>query len=85
MVVITIKINTMNQTNIKKMLIVNRKKLTDEKWREKVNELGLDHNMKYIQILITSSNYEDPKFLEALETMYKKHQHTKFDTLVVIK
>ena len=36
---------------------VKQKKLVDKKWRDKVNELGLDHNMKYNQIMITSSNY----------------------------
>ena len=45
----------------------NQKKLVDKKWRDKVNELGLDHNMKYNQLLITSSSYEDPKFLNILE------------------
>ena len=30
--------------NIRKVL--NRKKLVVKKWRDKVNELGLDHNMK---------------------------------------
>ena len=29
---------------------VNQKKLVDWKWRDKVNELGLDHNMKHNQI-----------------------------------
>ena len=53
--------NTMNQMSIKKMF--NQKKLVDGKWRDKVNELGLDYNMKYNQIMITSSNYEDIKFL----------------------
>ena len=36
---------------------VKQKKLVDKKWRDRVNELGLDHNMKYNQIMITSSNY----------------------------
>ena len=36
---------------------VKQKKLVDKKWRDKVNELGLDQNMKYNQIIITSSNY----------------------------
>ena len=42
---------------------VKQKKLVDKKWRDKVSELGLDHKMKHNQIIITSSNYEDPKFL----------------------
>ena len=33
-----------NQMNIKKKLI--RKQIVDWKWRDRVNELGLDHNMK---------------------------------------
>ena len=36
---------------------VNQKKLVDGKWRVKVNELGLDYNMKHNQIIITSGNY----------------------------
>ena len=49
------------------------KKLVDEKWRDKVNELGLDHNMKHNQIIISSSDYEDPRFLEALKAMHNIH------------
>ena len=37
---------------------VKQEKLVDKKWRDKVYELGLDHNMKCNQIMITSSNYE---------------------------
>ena len=48
---------------------VNQKKLVDGKWRDKVNELGLDHNMKYNQIMITIRNYEDIKFFNILEEM----------------
>ena len=59
------------------------RKLTDEKWREKVRELGLDHNMKHYQILITSSNYEHPRFLEALEALYNIHPYIKFNTFDV--
>ena len=70
----------MNQMNIKKMLI--RKKLVDGKWRDKVNELGLDHNMKYNQIMITSSNYEDINFLNVVEEMYNIHPHIKFTPLM---
>ena len=80
---ITIKMNTMNQMNIKKMLY--RKKPVDKKWRDKVNELGLDHNMKYNQIMIKSSNYEDIKFLNVLEEMYNIHPHIKFNTFDVVK
>ena len=50
--------------------------------RDKVNELGLDHNMKYSQIMITSSNYEDFKFLNVSEEMYNIHPHIKFKTLM---
>ena len=42
---------------------VKQKKLVDKKWRDKVSELGLDHNMRHNQIIKTSSNYEDPKYL----------------------
>ena len=64
---------------------VNQKKLVDGKWRDKVNELGLDHNMKYNQIMITSSNYEDNEFLNVLEEMYKIPPHIKFNTFDVVK
>ena len=40
------------------------KKLVDDNWRDKVNELGLDHNMKHNQIKISSSEYEDSRFLQ---------------------
>ena len=49
------------------------KKIAHGKWREKVNELRLGHNMKYNQLMIISKTYDDPKFLEALETMYNIH------------
>ena len=62
---------------------VNQKKLVDGNWRDKVNELGLDHNMKYNQLMTTSSNYEDTKFLNVLETMYNIHAHIKFNTFDV--
>ena len=64
---------------------VNQTKLVDGKWRDEVNELGLDHNMKYNQIMITSSNYEDIKFLNLLEAMYNIHPHIKFKTFDVAK
>ena len=64
---------------------VNQKKLVDGKWRDKVNELGLDHNMKYNQIMITISNYEDIKFLNVLEELYNMPPHIKFNTFDVVK
>ena len=63
----------------------NQKKLVDKKWRDKVNELGLDHNMKYNQLIITSSSYEDPKCLNILESLHSIHPHIKFDTFDVVK
>ena len=64
---------------------VNQKKLVDGKWRDKVNELGLDHNMKHNQIIITSSNYEDPKFLNILESLHIIHPHIRFNFFDVVK
>ena len=58
---------------------VNQKKLVDGKWRDRVSELGLDHNMMYNQIMITSSNYEDIKFFNVLGEMYNIHPHIKFN------
>ena len=55
------------------------------KRREKVNELGVDHKMKFNKIMITSGNYDDPKFLKVLETMYNKNPHIKFNIFVVVK
>ena len=52
---------------------VKQKKLVDKKWRDKVNELGLDHNVKHNQIITTSSNYEDHKFLNILESLLNIH------------
>ena len=63
----------------------NQKTLVDKQWRDKVNELGLDHNMKYNQLLITSSSYEDPKFLNILESLHNIHPHIKFNTFDVVK
>ena len=60
----------------------NQKKLVDKKWRDKVSELGIDHNMKHNQIIITSSNYEDSKFLNILESLHNIHPHIKFNTLM---
>ena len=31
---------------------IKEKKLVDEKWRDKVNELGLDHNMNHNQKIV---------------------------------
>ena len=50
-----------------------QKKLVDKKWRDKVNELRLDHNMKYNQIMMTSSNFEDIKLLNLLEAVFNLH------------
>ena len=62
---------------------VKQKKLTDRKWREKVNELGLDHKMKHNQIIIMSSEHEDPKFLNILESLHNIHPYIKFNFDVV--
>ena len=35
--------------------------------------------------MITKGNYEDPKFLKVLETMYNIHPHIKFNTFDVIR
>ena len=35
--------------------------------------------------MITSSNYEDPKFLNVLEEMCNIHPHIKFNTFDVVK
>ena len=64
---------------------VKQKKLVDKKWRDKVCELGLDHIMKHNQIIIPGSNYEDPKFLNILESLHNIHPHTKFNTFDVVK
>ena len=63
----------------------NQKKLVDKKWRDKVNELALDHNMKYNQLIITSRSYEDPKFINALGTLHNIHPHIKLDTFDVVR
>ena len=41
--------------------------------------------MKYNQLLITSSSYEDPKFLNILESLHNIHPHIKFNTFDVVK
>ena len=61
------------------------KKLVEEKWTDKVNELRLDHNMKHNQIIISSSDYDDPRFLEALEAMHNIHPQIKFNTFDVVR
>ena len=63
----------------------NQKKLVDKKWRDKVNEFGLDHNMKYNQLILTSRSYEDPKFINALGTLHNIHPHIKFNTFDVVR
>ena len=40
--------------------------------------------MKYNQIRITSSNYEDIKFLNVLAEMYNIHPHIKSNTFDVV-
>ena len=62
----------------------NQKKIGDWEWRDEVNELGLDNNMKYNQIMIRSSDYEDPRFLEALEVMCNIHLHNRFNSFDVV-
>ena len=64
---------------------VKQKKLVDKKWRDKVSELGLDHNMKHNQIIITSSNYEDPNFFNNLESLHIIYPHIKFNNFDVVK
>ena len=63
----------------------NQKNLVDKKWRDEVNELGLDHNMKYNQLIITSNSYDDSKFLSILESLHNIHPHIKFNTFDVVK
>ena len=63
----------------------NQKKVVDGKWRDKINELGSEHNMKYNQKMKSSSIFEDPRFLEALEALYKLHPHIKFNTFDVVR
>ena len=41
--------------------------------------------MKHDQIIITSSNYEDPKFLNILESLHNIHPYNKFNTFDVVK
>ena len=65
--------------------MLNRKKLVDKKWRDKVIELGLDHNMKPNQIIITNSYYEDPKFLNIMESLHSIHPRIRFNTFDLVK
>ena len=64
---------------------VKQKKLDDGKWRDKVSELELNHKMKHNQIIITSGNYEDHKFLNILESLHNIHPHIKFNTFDGVK
>ena len=41
--------------------------------------------MKHNQIIISSSDYEDPRFLEALGAMQNTQPHIKFDTFDVVR
>ena len=41
--------------------------------------------MKYNQLLIISSSYEDPKFLNILESLHSIYPHIKFNTFDVLK
>ena len=63
----------------------NQKKLVDKKWRDKVNELSLDQNMRYNQLIITSISYEDPKFINASGTLHNIHPQINFNTFDVVK
>ena len=66
--------------------MINRKNLLMVSGERKgVKELGFDHNMKHSQIIISSSDYEDPRFLEALEALHNIHPHIKFNTFDVVK
>ena len=40
--------------------------------------------MKHNQIIVTSTDYEDPRFLEALEALHNIHPHIKFNTFDVV-
>ena len=41
--------------------------------------------MKHNQIIVTSTDYEDPRFLEALEELHNIHPHIKFNTFDVVR
>ena len=41
--------------------------------------------MKYNQIMTSSSDHEDPRFLEALEAMHNIYPHKYFNTFDVVK
>ena len=36
---------------------IEEKKLVEEKWRDEINQLGLDHNMKHNKIIVSSTEY----------------------------
>ena len=57
--------------------MINRKNL--------LMELGLDHNMKHNQKTVTSTDYEDPRFLGALEAMHNIHPHIKVNTFDIVR
>ena len=44
-------------------------------WRSKSKELGLDANKRHNQRTVTSKKYEDPIFLEALESLRNTHSY----------
>ena len=50
-----------------------------------MNEIGLDHNMKNNQVIISSCDYEDPRFFEALEAMHNIHPQIKFNTFELVR
>ena len=52
---------------------------------EKVNKIGIDHKKLYNQLTITSTNYEDPKFLEILEAVHNIHSHINCNTFDEVK
>ena len=60
------------------------RRLVDGKWRYEVNDLRLDHNMKQNQTIISSTSYEGPRFLEALEALHNIHPHFRFNTFDVV-
>ena len=41
--------------------------------------------MKHKQIIVTITDYEDPRFLEALELLHNIHPHIKFNTFDVVR
>ena len=53
-------------------------------WKIKVNDLGLQHSMNCKQIIVTSSKYDDPKFLQVLEELRSTHPYIKFNTRDIV-